>query len=89
MIAKSRLEYVEMPWFEIKDRDSFIGVYVDYLGIGNLILFPIFEVLGNKDEEALAVIKTVFPDRVVEPININEIASDGGLLNCISWTVLK
>ncbi len=90
MIDESGLKYVEMPWYEQYDRlfkYSAIGCYVNYLEIGNLILFPVFEVAGNKDEEALGVIRSVFPERIIEPININEIANHGGLLNCCTWTI--
>jgi agmatine deiminase len=87
MISKTTFDFTEMPWFETNDKDSAIGIYVNYLEIENVILFPIFEVNGNKDKEALEVITKVFPDRIIEPININEIAKEGGLLNCISWSI--
>lgn len=92
MIKDSKLDFIEMPWFEpaIEDPEySAIGCYVNYLEIDNLILFPIFEVPNNKDTEALKTIRKVFPDRIIEPVNINEIARNGGLLNCSTWTVKK
>jgi agmatine deiminase len=90
MIKQTGLDYIEMPCFEHKDqKESAIGVYVNYLEIGKLILFPIFETEGNKDLEAVAKIQTVFPDRIIEPININEIAKEGGLLNCVTWSIKK
>ncbi len=90
MIKQAELNFVEIPWFEYSDvnhKDTAVGAYVNYLEIGELILFPIFEVKGNKDKEAIDIIEKVFPDRIIEPININDIAKYGGLLNCISWTV--
>ena len=90
MIKDSGLSYIEMPWFSFSDKnhkESAIGIYVNYLEIGNLIVFPIFEIDGNKDEEAQKVIKEAFPNKIIEPININEIANEGGLLNCISWNI--
>lgn len=90
MIKKSGLTFVEMPWFEHQDKKhkhTAVGCYVNYLEIGDLILFPIFEVPRNKDEQALNVIQSVFPERIIEPININEIAKYGGLLNCATWTI--
>lgn len=92
MVKKANLDYVEIPWFEHKDKkfpDTAIGIYVNYLEIGKIILFPIFEIKGNKDKEAIETIKKVFPDRIIELINVNEIAKYGGLLNCISWTIKK
>lgn len=87
MVKKGGFNYIEIPWFETKEKDSAIGIYVNYLEVSDVILFPIFEVKGNRDKEALEVIKKVFPDRKIEPININEIAKEGGLLNCISWQI--
>lgn len=90
MIKQNGLDYVEIPWFEYKDKDypeSAIGGYTNYLEIGDLILFPVFEILGNKDHEAVGIINKAFPDRTVETLNVNEIAKYGGLLNCITWTI--
>ena len=63
------------------------GTYVNYLETANLIIMPVFEVSGNRDAEAYDVMKRTFPDRVIETVNINEIGIEGGLLNCISWTI--
>ena len=90
MIEDSGLSYIEMPWVSYSDKkhkESAIGIYVNYLEIGNLIVFPIFEIDGNRDKEALKVIKEAFPNNIIEPVNIKEIANEGGLLNCISWTI--
>lgn len=90
MVKKAGLDFIEIPWFEHKDKNfkySAIGGYVNYLEVDNLILFPVFEIDKNKDKQALAVIESVFPDRIIEPINVNEIANLGGLLNCTTWTV--
>lgn len=86
------IEYIDVPFFEHKDKvnkHSAIGCYVNYLEIGELILLPIFEIKGNMDTEVLNLFKTIFPERIIETININEIGIGGGLLNCISWTIKK
>lgn len=90
MAKQAGLDFVEIPWFVHKDKshkETAVGSYVNYLEVGELILFPIFEIQGNKDKEAIAVIKKVFPNRIIEPINVNEIAKHGGLLNCTTWTI--
>lgn len=90
MIKEFDFSYIEMPWFSYSDKNhknTAIGIYVNYLEIGNLIIFPVFEIPGNRDNEALKVIKEVFPNHIIETVNINEIANEGGLLNCISWTI--
>lgn len=92
MIKNSGFSYIEMPWFSYSDKyhkDTAIGIYVNYLEIGNLIVFPIFETHSDKDKEAFKVISEAFPNHIIEPVNINAIANEGGLLNCISWTIKK
>lgn len=85
------LQYIEMPFFidkkDPKHPYSAIGVYVNYLEVNNLIVMPVF---GRKeeDEKAINVMKATFPDRIIETINYNDVALEGGLLNCTTW-VLK
>lgn len=50
------------------------------------MIFPVFEVEGNRDAEAIEVIQSIYPDKKMEPIEMNEIAKEGGLMNYISWT---
>ena len=86
MIKRAKLDFVEMPWFVPRDKRSAIGIYVNYLEVCDLILFPVFDVPNNRDQEALQVIQDVFPWREIVPININEIGQHGGLLNCVTWS---
>ncbi|WP_181308719.1 agmatine deiminase family protein [Rufibacter sp. XAAS-G3-1] len=90
VLSRYSLDYIDLPFVDHKVKnhpESAIGCYVNYLEVGKLIVVPVFEVEGNKDEEAVAILKEVFSDRVIETININEVAKHGGLLNCISWNV--
>ena len=83
------LKYIDVPFFySYKDsRHPYhaIGVYVNYLEVGNLIVLPVFEVEGNKDEESIAAFKKIFPDKIIETINFNDVALEGGVLNCTTW----
>lgn len=85
------MNYEDVPFFQTykdsKHPEQTIGIYVNYLEVNNLIILPVFEILGNKDKEALARIRTLFPDRTIVPFNCNDIALEGGLLNCITWTL--
>ena len=93
LITDLKLDYVNMPAFEYKEKkypSSAIGCYVNFLEIGNLIIFPIFEVSDNKDDECLKLMAELYPRHSIEPININDIVrKGGGLMNCISWNILK
>jgi agmatine deiminase len=94
VLKNHNLKYIDIPFFENKEinkkyPDNAIGCYVNYLEVGNLILLPIFEIEGNKDNEVLKLFKSIFPDRIIETINYNEIGFFGGLLNCTTWTINK
>ncbi len=82
--------FIEVPWFIPKRKKnslSAIGFYINYLEIGNLIILPKFEMDGNRDQDAFNLFQRYFPDRQIEQVNINAIAEEGGLLNCISWSM--
>ena len=90
--TENKFEICELPRFEFKDKkhsENAIGIYLNYLEIGELIIFPIFNIDGNKDEKAITKIKEIFPNKIIEPIEINEIGLNGGLMNCISWNIQK
>lgn len=88
-IDKYDLTYIEVPLItDIIDKehpDSAIGVYVNYLEVNNLIVLPVFG--REEDDQAKDVIQKAFPDRVIETIDYNDVALEGGLLNCTTWVV--
>jgi agmatine deiminase len=90
IISDKSFKYISMPFFEYKEKEfpnSAIGCYTNYLEIGSLIIFPIFDVTGNKDKEAVDLISENYPNKAIELININPVAREGGLMNCITWNI--
>ena len=91
VLQRYRMHYEDVPFFydykDPKHPHHAIGIYVNYLQVGNLLVLPVFNVPGNKDAEALARIRALFPAHTVVPFNCNDIALEGGLLNCITWTL--
>ncbi|WP_340152253.1 agmatine deiminase family protein [uncultured Marivirga sp.] len=87
MLEKHHFNYIDLPFFEDKSSNHYsaIGNYVNFLEIANIILFPIFDHLDQKNDEALSIMKKTFPNRQIIPINIDAVGRDGGLMNCISW----
>lgn len=61
------------------------GVYINFLQMKGKIFFPVFGL--KEDEEAIKLISSYFPKSKIYPIDSNEIAKDGGVLNCISWNI--
>ena len=72
---------IDFPYFYSKG-DSAVGCYLNFLETKETVFLPVFGV--NYDSKAMNKAKSIF-NKTIIPININEIAEDGGLLNCISW----
>ena len=72
---------IDFPYFYSKG-DSAVGCYLNYLATEKSIFLPVFGV--DTDNEAIELAKNIFYKTII-PVNINEIAEYGGLLNCISW----
>jgi agmatine deiminase len=91
MLEKHHFNYIDLPFFEDKSNNHYsaIGVYVNFLEIADVILFPIFDHPKQKNDEALEIMSSTYPDRKIIPINIDAIGKDGGLMNCISWCVKR
>lgn len=75
------IDVIDFPYFS-SSNDSAVGCYLNFLETERHIFLPVF---GNElDGKAIASAKGIFTKMIV-PININEIAKEGGVLNCISW----
>jgi agmatine/peptidylarginine deiminase len=88
VIEKYNLKYINMPFFVPKDSKhplSAVGVYVNYLEVDNLIVLPVFG--KEEDNQAITIIKEAFPGKAVETIDYNDVALEGGLLNCTTWVI--
>lgn len=81
------LKYIDVPFLtDMKDRkypNSAIGIYVNFLEVDNLIVAPKFG--RDEDKEVVAILQRAFPEKQIETINYNEVAREGGLLNCTTW----
>lgn len=75
------IEVLDFPYFD-SNGDSAIGCYLNFLETEQAIFLPVFSV--DTDNKAVQTAKHIF-HKVIIPVNINEIAADCGLLNCISW----
>lgn len=80
-LKKNGIEVIDFPYFDSKG-DSAVGCYLNFLETEQIIFLPIFDV--DMDKDAINSAKTVF-NKTIIPININEIAKNGGVLNCVSW----
>ncbi|MCM1285128.1 MAG: agmatine deiminase family protein [Acetobacter sp.] len=63
-------------------KNNAVGCYINYLETKEALFLPVFDV--DMDSKAINTAKHIF-NKTIVPVNINEIAKDGGVLNCISW----
>lgn len=77
------IEVLDFPYFD-SNGNSAIGCYLNFIETGQAIFLPVFSV--DTDNKAVQTAKHIFHKAII-PVNINEIAADGGLLNCISWEI--
>ena len=75
------IEVYDFPYFESKG-DSAVGCYLNFLETEQALFLPVFGV--DMDNEAVKAAEDIFHKEII-PVNINEIAREGGVLNCISW----
>lgn len=75
------IDVIDFPYFS-SSNDSAVGCYLNFLETERHIFLPVFE--NEMDDKAIAAAEEIFSKKIV-PVNINEIAKEGGVLNCISW----
>lgn len=80
-LQKYGIGVIDFPYFS-SSNDSAVGCYLNFLETERHIFLPVFE--NAMDDKAIAAAEEIFSKKIV-PININEIAKEGGVLNCISW----
>lgn len=72
---------IPFPYFG-SPKSSAVGCYLNFLETEETLFLPVFGV--DMDNKAIDTAKHIFRKTIVT-VNINEIAKDGGVLNCISW----
>jgi agmatine deiminase len=71
-----------------KKPGSAVGIYINYLHVGKLIVVPYFDHPEQKNEEVLKRMKELFPNSAIEHVNATKLAKEGGVLNCVTWNIL-
>ncbi|WP_162055403.1 agmatine deiminase family protein [Pontibacter pamirensis] len=92
VLQEHQLEYIDVPFFEHKipkNTDHALGCYVNFLEVRNLIILPVFDLPGNRDNEVISLFQQLYPNRSIQTINFNDVGLHGGLLNCTTWTILE
>lgn len=88
-LDNAQLEYIEIPYnpYSNKIFSQANGCYINFLELNKTVIVPKFGL--NEDEAALEKFEKLFKDKKVISIKSNEIANNGGVLNCITWNIKK
>ena len=87
VLKENNLHPVELPCTVAPDQPSAVGLYINYLQVGNLIVVPQYN-QKKEDVRALDIFKEEFDNKYrIVPFDSRKIAEGGGVLNCASWTV--
>lgn len=81
VLCEHGIDTVDFPYYS-SPKGSAAGCYLNFLETTSHILLPVF---GHPmDHEAIREAESLFSKTIV-PVDIHEIAEEGGALNCISW----
>lgn len=82
-LKKCGISVIDFPYFDSAGISA-VGSYLNFLETEKHVFLPVF---GNeRDETAVKCAKEVFKKEIIT-VNINGIAEEGGVLNCISWEI--
>lgn len=83
------LELIEIPTsiYDNKDTQDATGDYINYLQMDGVIFLPTFN--RREDEQVVQQFEDMFKGTTIVPVESNQLSKEGGILNCISWNIVK
>ena len=83
------LDWVELTYNPPDDPTliSAKGLYLNYLQMQQAVIVPIYN--SRYDDKAIKILEDVFKGLTIIPLEANEIAKWGGILNCITWNIMQ
>lgn len=91
LLEKKGLKVETLPMFEEKGqprRDGIepaVGIYINYLRIRDVVILPGYN--RPEDHEAFEKAERIMPGVRVFQVSSRNLAEEGGVLNCVSWTI--
>jgi agmatine deiminase len=88
-IHNTGLDYITIPYnvYDNKSNNHANGDYINYLQMENTVIIPTFGI--KEDDHAIKQFESIFTGKTIATVESNEIAYDGGILNCITWNIRK
>lgn len=89
VLKAAKLNWEVLPYnpYNNKKYIQANGIYINYLQVKGKILATYFK--KKEDNLALKKLQSIFKGIDIIPIECNDIAYEGGVLNCISWNVYQ
>jgi agmatine deiminase len=83
------LDYIEIPYnpYDNKKNDHANGEYINFLQMQQAVIIPTFGI--KEDDAIIKQFEQLFSGQTVATVDSNDIANNGGILNCITWNILK
>ena len=88
-IHNAGLDCIEIPYnpYTNTSNEQARGCYINFLQMEGLIVLPVFDI--EEDEKTTRIFEDLFKGHLIKTINSNEIANQGGVLNCITWNICQ
>jgi agmatine deiminase len=89
ILKSSRLNWIEIPYnpYQNKTLLNAKGIYINYLQMKDVVFIPTFNM--KEDNETIRLFEQLFKEKEIIPVDSREIAKEGGILNCITWNILR
>ncbi|MCE9539404.1 MAG: agmatine deiminase family protein, partial [Bacteroidetes bacterium] len=81
------LDYITIPYnpYGNKTYGQANGYYINFLQMENIVVVPTFGI--KEDELAVKKLEELFSKQTIATVDCNELANEGGVLNCITWNI--
>jgi len=83
------LNYIEIPYnpYDNKKNGHANGEYINFLQMQQAIIIPTFGI--KEDDVVIKQFEQLFTGQRIATVDGNDLAFDGGVLNCITWNIYK
>ena len=83
------LNYIEIPYnpYDNKKNGHANGEYINFLQMQQAIIIPTFGI--KEDDVVIKQFEQLFSGQRIATVDGNDLAFDGGVLNCITWNIYK
>jgi len=83
------LKCIEIPYNPYKNKKDCHanGIYINFLQMQQALVIPTFGI--KEDDAVIEQFEQLFPEQTILTVDGNDLASEGGLFNCITWNIYQ